>query len=49
MHALIVEDEIKMAGLIRRGLRDDGLVADVADVAAKGEDARGWPAPSTTT
>jgi two-component system OmpR family response regulator len=43
MKVLIVEDEIKMAGLIRRGLREDGLVADVA---IKGEDAL-WMAGST--
>jgi two-component system OmpR family response regulator len=43
MRVLIVEDELKMAGLIRRGLRDDGMAADVA---AKGEDAL-WMAGST--
>ena len=36
MRVLIVEDELKMAGLIRRGLREEGLAADVA---AEGEDA----------
>ena len=36
MKVLIVEDELKMAGLIRRGLRADGIPADVA---LKGEDA----------
>jgi two-component system OmpR family response regulator len=36
MRVLIVEDEIKMASLIRRGLRAEGLAADVA---IKGEDA----------
>src|SRR4051812_49575060 len=36
MRVLIVEDEIKLAGLIRRGLREEGMAADVA---AKGEDA----------
>jgi two-component system OmpR family response regulator len=36
MRVLIVEDEIKMASLIRRGLREEGLAADVA---ATGEDA----------
>ncbi|MEA2229840.1 MAG: two-component system, OmpR family, response regulator, partial [Solirubrobacteraceae bacterium] len=40
---LIVEDEVKMAGLIRRGLRDEGLAADVA---VKGEDAL-WMADAT--
>ncbi|MDX6681842.1 MAG: two-component system, OmpR family, response regulator [Solirubrobacteraceae bacterium] len=43
MRVLIVEDEIKMASLIRRGLREDGLAADVA---IKGEDAL-WMAGST--
>jgi two-component system, OmpR family, response regulator len=36
VRVLIVEDEIKMASLIRRGLRGEGLSADVA---IKGEDA----------
>ena len=36
MRVLVVEDELKMASLIRRGLRDEGLLADVA---VKGEDA----------
>jgi two-component system OmpR family response regulator len=43
MRVLIVEDEVKMAGLIRRGLREDGLTADVA---ISGEDAM-WMAGST--
>jgi two-component system OmpR family response regulator len=43
MRVLIVEDEVKMAGLIRRGLREEGLAADVA---IKGEDAL-WMAGST--
>jgi two-component system OmpR family response regulator len=43
MRVLIVEDEVKMASLIRRGLRDEGLAADVA---TKGEDAL-WMADST--
>ncbi len=30
MHVLVVEDEVKMAALIRRGLAEQGLVADVA-------------------
>jgi two-component system OmpR family response regulator len=29
MHVLVVEDEVKMAALIRRGLIEDGFVADV--------------------
>jgi two-component system, OmpR family, response regulator len=43
MRILIVEDEVKMAALIRRGMRDEGLAADVA---VKGEDAI-WMAGST--
>jgi two-component system OmpR family response regulator len=44
MRVLVVEDEIKMASLIRRGLRAEGLAADVA---IKGEDAL-WMAGSTS-
>ena len=40
---LIVEDEVKLAALIRRGLRDEGMLADVA---VKGEDAL-WMAGAT--
>jgi len=36
MRVLVVEDDVKMAGLIRRGMREEGLAADVA---IKGEDA----------
>jgi two-component system OmpR family response regulator len=43
MRVLIVEDEVKMAGLIRRGMREEGLAADVA---IKGEDAL-WMADAT--
>ena len=43
MRVLIVEDELKMASLIHRGLREEGLVPDVA---FKGEDAM-WMAGST--
>ena len=43
MRVLIVEDEVKMASLIRRGFREEGLAADVA---TKGEDAM-WMAGST--
>jgi two-component system OmpR family response regulator len=43
MRVLVVEDEVKMAGLIRRGLKADGMAADVA---VKGEDAL-WMAGST--
>ena len=43
MRVLIVEDEVKMAGLLRRGLRAEGMAADVA---ARGEDAL-WMAGST--
>ncbi len=43
MRVLIVEDEVKMAGLIRRGLREEELAADVA---IRGEDAL-WMAQAT--
>lgn len=43
MRVLIVEDELKMASLIRRGLREEGFSADVA---VKGEDAL-WMAGAT--
>jgi two-component system OmpR family response regulator len=43
MRVLIVEDEVKMASLIRRGLRREGIAADVA---IKGEDAL-WMAEAT--
>ena len=43
MRVLVVEDEVKMAGLIRPGLREEGLSADVA---LKGEDAL-WMAQAT--
>jgi two-component system OmpR family response regulator len=43
MRVLVVEDEIKMASLIRRGLRGEGLSADVA---ITGEDAL-WMAAAT--
>jgi len=43
MRILVVEDEIKMARLIQRGLRDEGLAADVAN---RGEDAL-WMASAT--
>jgi two-component system, OmpR family, response regulator len=43
MRVLLVEDEIKLAGLIRRGLREEGIAADVA---ARGEDAL-WMAAAT--
>ena len=43
MRVLIVEDEVKMASLIRRGMREEGLAADVA---TKGEDAI-WMAGAT--
>jgi two-component system OmpR family response regulator len=36
MRILIVEDDVKMASLVRRGLQGEGMVADVA---LKGEDA----------
>jgi two-component system OmpR family response regulator len=40
---LVIEDEVKMASLIRRGLREEGHAADVA---IKGEDAL-WMAQAT--
>jgi two-component system OmpR family response regulator len=43
MRVLIVEDEVKMASLIRRGMRGEGIAADVT---AKGEDAL-WMAEAT--
>jgi two-component system OmpR family response regulator len=36
MHILVVEDEVKMAALIRRGLTEEGLTVDIAGT---GEDA----------
>jgi two-component system OmpR family response regulator len=36
MHVLVVEDEVKMAALIRRGLAEQGLAVDVA---SSGEEA----------
>jgi two-component system, OmpR family, response regulator len=44
VRVLIVEDQVKMASLLRRALRDDGVAADVA---VKGEDAL-WMAGSTS-
>jgi two-component system, OmpR family, response regulator len=43
MRALVVEDELKMAALIRRGLVEEGYAADIA---RSGEDAL-WMASST--
>jgi two-component system OmpR family response regulator len=43
MRILVVEDEVRLASLIRRGLRQEGLLADVA---IKGEDAL-WMAASS--
>jgi two-component system, OmpR family, response regulator len=43
VRVLIVEDEIKMASLVRRGLREEGIAADVA---VKGSDAL-WMAGAT--
>jgi two-component system OmpR family response regulator len=43
MRILVVEDEVKLASLIRRGLREEGLLADVA---IRGEDAL-WMAEAT--
>jgi two-component system, OmpR family, response regulator len=43
MRVLVVEDEIRLASLVRKGLRAEGLLADVA---IRGEDAL-WMAAST--
>lgn len=43
MRVLVVEDEVKLASLIRRGLKDEGIGADVA---IRGEDAL-WMAAAT--
>jgi two-component system OmpR family response regulator len=43
VRVLVVEDEVKLASLIRKGLREEGLLADVA---IKGEDAL-WMAAAT--
>jgi two-component system OmpR family response regulator len=43
MRVLVVEDETKMARLIRRGLREEGMAVDVTE---RGEDAL-WMAGST--
>jgi two-component system OmpR family response regulator len=43
VRVLIVEDELKLAGLLRRGFREEGLAADVA---VRGEDAL-WMASAT--
>jgi two-component system, OmpR family, response regulator len=43
MRVLVVEDEPKMAGLVKRGLEEEGMAVDVA---SKGEDAV-WMAGST--
>ena len=43
MRVLVVEDEPKMAALIRRGLREEGMAVDLAE---RGEDAL-WMAGST--
>jgi two-component system OmpR family response regulator len=43
MRVLIVEDDVKMAGLLRRGLLEEGLAADIAQV---GDDAL-WMAGAT--
>ena len=43
MRVLVVEDEVQLASLVRRGLRDQGLLADIA---IRGEDAL-WMAASS--
>jgi two-component system OmpR family response regulator len=35
MHVLVVEDEVKMAALVRRGLSEAGLIVDVAESGEK--------------
>ncbi len=35
MHVLVVEDEVKMAALLRRGLSEEGLTVDLADSGEK--------------
>jgi two-component system OmpR family response regulator len=44
MNVLVVEDEVKMAALIRRGLKEQGLTVDVAST---GEDAIGMARSSS--
>ena len=44
MNVLVVEDEVKMAALIRRGLSEEGLTVDVA---GSGEEAVGMARSST--
>ena len=46
MRVLVVEDEVKLAKLIRQGLRESGLLADVA---VTGGDALWRPPPTATT
>jgi two-component system OmpR family response regulator len=43
MRVLVVEDDPKLAGMLRRGLQGDGMTVDLAD---RGEDAR-WMAGAT--
>jgi DNA-binding response OmpR family regulator len=42
MRALVVEDEVKMAALIRRGLVEEGYAADVARTGEDSLRATGW-------
>ena len=44
MNVLVVEDEVKMAALLRRGLGEEGMTVDVA---ANGEDALGMARSSS--
>ena len=46
MRVLVVEDEVKMASLIRRGLREEGLAATSRP---RARTRSGWPARPTTT
>ena len=47
VNVLVVEDEVKMAALIRRGLSEQGLTVDVAGERRGGD--RRWRGPPTTT
>jgi two-component system, OmpR family, response regulator len=46
VRVLVIEDEVRLAGFIRRRLRNEGLLADVA---VKGEDAADGAALNPTT
>ena len=46
MRVLVVEDEPKIAALLRRGHSEEGHPTDVA---TSGEEAPGWARPTSTT